>query len=75
MIHGTRIPEQARLWASLLGQQASVTNGSAIQGTRRPDHFNPPGHQMTLLDQLLQRRKAQEETRKNLRAQEFATGI
>lgn len=68
-------PEQARLWASLLGQQASAAKGPATQGTHRPGHFFPIGHQMTLFDQLLHRIQARQETGKNLRAQEFVTGV
>ncbi len=75
MIDGTNNPEPARLWARLLGQQASTTNGPATQGTRRPARFFPPVPQMTLLDQLLQRIQARQETTKNLRAQEFVTGV
>ncbi len=75
MTHGNINPEQACQWATLLGQQASTTNGPATQGTRRPARFFPPVPQMTLLDQLLQRIQARQETTKNLRAQEFVTGV
>lgn len=68
-------PEQARLWASLLGQQASATNGPATQGIHRTGHCSPLSRQMTLLDQLLQRIQARQETRKNMQAQEFVAGI
>jgi hypothetical protein len=75
MIPGTITPEQARLWASLLGQQASATNGPVAQGTHRPGHFSAPVHQPTLIDQLLQRIQARQEVRKNMQAQEFVAGV
>ena len=75
MIDRNISPDQARLWASQLGQQASAANGPMIQGTRRPGHFSALVRQPTLIDQLLQRIQARQEVRKNLRAQEFVAGV
>jgi hypothetical protein len=75
MIDRNISPDQARLWASLLGQQASAVNGPMIQGAHRPVHFSPPVRQPTLIDHLLQRVQARQETSKNMLAQEFVTGV
>jgi hypothetical protein len=75
MIDHNISPDQARLWASRLGQQASATNGPIAQGTHRPVHSAPLVHHPTFLDQLLQRVQAQQETSKNMRAQEFVAGV
>jgi hypothetical protein len=75
MIDRNISPDQARLWASLLGQHASAAIGSVAQGTHRPDHSSPLVRQPTLIDQLLQHIQARQETRKNMRAQEFVAGV
>ncbi len=68
-------PEQARLWASLIGRQASSANGPAGQGTYRPGHVSPLVGPPTMLDRLLQRIRARQEARKDMRAAEFMAGV
>lgn len=78
MIHDNLNADQARRWATLLGQQASsrlLPDNPMAQpsGPVFPRAFTRP--QPTWLDQLLQRIRARQETRKNLHAQEFMMGV
>lgn len=68
-------PEQARLWASLLGERASAGPRPIMPGTQPPVQSSPLLRQQTWFDHLLQRIQAQRETRKNMQAQEFVAGM
>lgn len=68
MIRETLIPEQARLWASQLGQQAGT---QVSLGNQDHQLSSLAFRQPHLLTNLLHRLQAQREARKNLQAQEF----
>lgn len=77
MIREPLTPEQARLWASLLGQQAANKDLPVNQENQPPvlaSSLRFLRCQPTVLAQLLHRLQAQRETRKNLQAQEFIHG-